>query len=213
MLRIDETSGTLVAPQAGGLVTENTPGRDELMALVGASWPAFAQELGLPTLRLVAREPAPGVDLLAFDEGSGRAVVLFVTGDTVEWQAARALAGAAEVAGWDGARLAEVSDVLEAVVPGDSPRLVLVAGGYDPRALATVGWLARRHGLEVSCFSVSVMRFGNERLLNVHSEPSKAGASDPAAEVQWKLTGAQTAPPRETADAPQATASTAPTRA
>ena len=149
MLRIDETSGTLVAPQAGGLVTENSPDREELLALIGASWPAFAQELGLPSLRLVATEPVPGVDLLAFDEQSGRAVVLHVTGETVEWQISRALAAAAEVAGWDAARLSSVSDALEAVVPGDSPQLVLVAGGYDPRALATVEWLSRRHGVEV----------------------------------------------------------------
>ena len=201
MLRIDETSGTLVAPQAGGLVTENSPERDELLTLVSGSWPAFAQELGRPSLRLVAREPAPGVDLLAFDEQSGRAVVLHVTGETVEWQIGRALAAAAHVAGWDAARLAEVSEALEAAVPGDSPQLVLVAGGYEPSALATVEWLARRHGVDISAFSVSVLRFGNERLLSVHREPRDGDAADPAAHVQWMLTGARPAPAAEAAEA------------
>jgi hypothetical protein len=210
LLRIDETSGTLVAPQAGGLVTENSPERDELIALVRASWPAFAHELGLPSLRLVAHEPAPGIDLLAFDEQSGRAVVLHVTGETVEWQVARALAAAAEVAGWDAAKLASVSDALEAVVPGDSPQLVLVAGGYDPRALTTVEWLACRHGVEASCFSVSVLRFGNERLLHVHREPRDAHSADPAAQVQWMLTGAKPAPAADAPEAPQAVSSTPP---
>ncbi|HEX2412774.1 MAG TPA: hypothetical protein VHJ39_16525 [Solirubrobacteraceae bacterium] len=199
MLRIDETSGTLVAPQAGGLVTENSPERDELLSLIASSWPAFAQELGRPSLRLVAREPAPGVDLLAFDEQSGRAVVLHVTGETAD--IGRALAAAADVAGWDAARLASVSDALEAVVPGDSPQLVLVAGGYDAAALATVEWLARRHGVEVSAFSVSVLRFGNERLLSVHREPREGDARDAAAAVQWMLTGAKPAPAAETAEA------------
>jgi hypothetical protein len=190
LLRIDETSGTLVAPQAGGLVTETNPDRDELLALVAASWEAFAQELGLPSLRLVAREPAPGVDLLAFDEQAGRAVVLHVTGETIEWQIGRALSAAAEVAGWDAAQLASVSDALESVVPGDSPQLVLVAGGYDPRALSTVQWLSRRHGLEISSFVVSVLRFGGERLLSVHREPRDGQVPDPAAQVQWMLSGA-----------------------
>jgi hypothetical protein len=117
-------------------------------------------------------------------------VVLHVTGETVEWQISRALGAAAEVAGWDAARLASVSEALEAVVPGDSPQLVLVAGGYDPRALATVEWLSRRHGVEASSFSVSVLRFGNERLLSVHREPRDGQAPDPASEVQWMLTGA-----------------------
>ncbi len=207
MLRIDETSGTLVAPAAGGLVTENSPERDELLALVSASWPAFATELGMPSLRLAAREPAAGVDLLAFDEQAGRAVVLHVTGDVVEWQLGRALAAVADVASWDAARLSQHS--LDAAVPGDSPRLVLVAGGYEPSALKTVDWLTRRHGVEASTFAVSVLRFGNERLLTVHREPREDGAADPAAQVQWMLTGAQ-APAHEAADVPAVPASTPP---
>ena len=59
MLRIDETSKTLVAPQAGGLVTEASPDREELLALVGASWEAFAQELGLPSLACSPRSRSP----------------------------------------------------------------------------------------------------------------------------------------------------------
>lgn len=208
MLRIDETSKTLVAPQAGGLVAEAAPDREELLALVGSSFEAFAAELGMPHAKLVAREPAPGADLVAFDESDGRAVVLHVTGDTVEWQLARALGAAAEVASWDAARLAEVSEALEAVVPGDSPRLVLLAGGYDPRALATVDWLSRRHGVEITAYSVSVLRFGAERLLSVSREP-REHSTDPASEIQWMLTGGN-APEGAPADQQAAGASTPP---
>jgi hypothetical protein len=189
VLRIDETSKTLVAPQAGGLVTEAAPDREELLELITASWEAFAPELGLAHLRLAGREVAPGADLLAFDEADGRAVVLHVTGETVEWQIARALGAAAEVASWDAARLAQVHDSLEAVVPGDSPRVVILAGGYDARALSTVEWLSRRHGVEISTFAVSVLRFGNERLLSVSREPRDGLSADPAVEVQWMLSG------------------------
>ena len=190
MLRIDETSKTLVAPQAGGLVSAAAPDREELLALVGASWEAFAQELGLPSLRLLATEPLPGVDMLAFDEQAGRAVVVQVTGDTVEWQLYRALQAAAAGAGLDAAALEAVHEALSAAVPGDTPQLVLVAGAFDPSALATAGWLSRRHGLDISTYAVSVMRFGNERLLSVRREPRDGQSPDPAAEVQWMLTGA-----------------------
>ena len=190
MLRIDETSKTLVAPQAGGLVTEASPDREELLALVGASWEAFAQELGLPSLKLLATEPVPGVDMLAFDQESGRAVVLQVTGETVEWQLYRALQAAAAVAALDAAQLESVHESLAAAVPGETPQLVLVAGAYDPSALATAGWLNRRHGLDISAYAVSVLRFGNERLLSVRREPRDGQSPDPASEVQWMLTGA-----------------------
>ena len=200
MLRIDETSKTLVAPQAGGLVTEGSPDREELLALVGASWEAFAQELSLPALKLLATEPLPGVDILAFDEQAGRAVVVQVTGETVEWQLYRALQAAAAVAALDAAQLESVHEALAAAVPGDSPQLVLIAGAYDPSALSTADWLTRRHGLDISTYAVSVMRFGNERLLSVRREPRDGQTANPAAEVQWMLTGA----PPEQAAAPEA---------
>ncbi len=189
MLRIDESSKTLVAPQAGGLVAGAAPEREELLALVGASWEAFAHELGMPTLRYLAAEPIPGIDILAFDEQAGRAVVVQVTGETVEWQLIRSLQAAAAVSAMDAAQLASFHSALEAAVPGDSPQIVVIAGAFDPRALDTVAWLTRRHGLEISTFSVSVLRFGNERLLSVRREPRDGQAPDPASEVQWMLTG------------------------
>jgi hypothetical protein len=201
LLRIDETSGTLVAPQAGGLVTEAAPARDELLTLVGASWEAFAHELGMPSLKLVAREPAPDVDVLAFDEQAGRVVVVHLTGETVEWQLARALAAVADITSWDAAKLASVSEALEAAVPGDSPQLVVVAAGFDPRAQVTAEWLTRRHGVEIAFYVVAVMRFGNERLLSVRRHGQAAG--DDTAQVQWMLTGAS---PEAVVEAPEAPA-------
>jgi hypothetical protein len=189
VLRIDETSKTLVAPQAGALVTEASPDREELLALIGASWEAFVQEMGLPALRLLATEPLPGVDMLAFDAQAGRAVLVQVTGETVDWQLIRVLQASAAFAALDAAQLAGIHDALEAAVPGDSPQVVVIAGAYDPRALATTSWLNRRHGVDISTYAVSVLRFGNERLLSVRREPSEGQAPDPAAEVQWMLTG------------------------
>jgi hypothetical protein len=190
LLRIDETSNTLVAPQAGGLVTEANPDRTELLALLAASWQAFALELGHASLRFVAAEPVPGLDILAFDEQAGRAVVVQVTAGVDTAEVGRGLAAAAQVASWDATALAAVHDSLSAVVPGDSPQVVLIAGGFDPSTVATVEWLARRHAVELSCFAVSFLRFGAERLLTVRREfpPRDASVADPAAEVS-KLLG------------------------
>ena len=192
MLRIDETSKTLVAPQAGGLVTEGNPDRAELLALLAASWDAFSAELGHPSLRLVAADPVPGLDILAFDEQAGRTVVVQVTGGVEFGEVGRALAAAAQVASWDAAALSAVHESLSATVPGDSPQVVLIAGGFGAATVATVDWLARRHGVELSCFAVSFLRFGAERLLTVRREfpPREPHSPDPAAEVQQLLSDA-----------------------
>jgi hypothetical protein len=189
VLRIDETSKTLVAPQAGGLVTEGNPDRAELLALLATSWDAFSSELGHSSLRFVATEPVPGLDILAFDEQAGRAVVVQVTDAVQSNEVGRALAAAAQVASWDASALSAVHESLSATVPGDSPQVVLIAGGFDAATVATVDWLARRHGVELSCFAVSFLRFGAERLLTVRREfpPRDANTPDPAAEVQKML--------------------------
>ena len=109
MLRIDETSKTLVAPPAGGLVTEVNPDRDEMLALVSSSWEAFAGELGQPSLRFVGPGQVPGLDLLAFDEQAGRAVVVGVSSDVAAAQLTDALSAAAAVSAMDAASLAAVA--------------------------------------------------------------------------------------------------------
>jgi hypothetical protein len=191
VLRIDETSKTLVAPPAGGLVTEVSPDREEMLALVSSSWEAFAGELGQPSLRYVGTGQLPGLDVLAFDEQAGRAVVVGVAAEVSDAHLSHALSAAAAVAGMDAAALASVHESLQAAVPGDSPQIVLLAAAFDARTLATVDWLTRRHGLEVSCFVMSVFRFGAERLLSIRREyPVRdAHAPDPAAEVQRMLAG------------------------
>lgn len=187
VLRIDENSGTLVAPQASGLV-ESPPDREELLGLITSSWDAFSAELGLSGIRLVAREPVPYVDLLGYDEPNRRVVVILVTGDTVEWQLGRALGAAADVAAWDQDRLREIEASLEDVDGAQSPSLVLIAGGYDPRALTTIDWLASRHEVPVFAYTVAMVRFGNERLLTVRREPAEESAPDVNAMLQHQGT-------------------------
>jgi hypothetical protein len=180
---------------------QETPDREELLTLVTASWDAFAAELGLTGVRLLVREPVPYIDLLGLDEARRRVVVILLTGDTVEWQLGRALGAAADVASWDTERLVAVHEDLEVVDGSQSPSLVLVAGGYDPRALMTIEWLAGGHDVPVSAYAVSTVRFGGERLLHVRREPSES-AGDPSSEVEWLLSGGGSRPQQPDAEAP-----------
>jgi hypothetical protein len=138
VLRIDETSKTLVAPQAEGFVTEDAPERDELLALVASGWTAFAAELGHHSMHLCATQPVPELDLLAFDEQAGRAVIAQVVGDDPEHEIGRALTASSIVAGWDAGALAGVHESLEAAMPGDSPGIIFIGGSFDARLLCTL---------------------------------------------------------------------------
>lgn len=201
MLRIDETSKKLVAPQADAFVADVAPDHAELTTLLSSSWEAFAGELGQPKLKFCGAAPTDGVDMLAFDADTGRVVVVQLSGADDDERLSRALAAAAAVSGWDAAALAEIHEALEAAVPGDSPKIVIVAGGgVSERATATADWLVRRHGLEISAYSVNTFRFGSERLLSVRREyPARDGAQpDPSEAIKHLMAsvpGASAPPP------------------
>ena len=185
MLRIDESSKTLVAPQEAAFVAEAAPARDELLTLVSSGWPAFAGEIGHANLAFCAAGVA-GADVVAFDAAAGRVAVVHVADDARSALSA-GLASAADVSGRDAVELAELHEALAAAVPGDSPKIVLVGGEWDAETLRTMDWLVRRHGLEISAFTVQMLRFGSERLMTVAraypaaEEAAPAPAADPAA--------------------------------
>ena len=71
---------------------------------------------------------------------------------------------------------------------------MLVAGGYDPRALATIDWLARRHEVPVSAYTVAMVRFGG-RAAAVRAPRAGGGRRPPrASEVDWLLSGSSSGP-------------------
>ena len=181
MLRIDESSKTLVAPQQAAFVPEAAPAREELLALVSSGWQAFAAEIGQSHLHFLAAAPAEGVDVLAFDEAAGRVAVVVVADDPRAAFAQAIMAGA-EVASWDAQVLAQIHEALTGAVPGDSPRLILVGGGFDEQTIATMDWLVRRHGLEMTAYQVQTLRFGSERLMNIHRAYPAAEAAPAAAD-------------------------------
>lgn len=190
MLRIDETSKTLVAPQATDYVADDVPARDELHALISGGWNAFAGEIGQPELQPVGGAPEPGIDLLAVD-GDGRVSVVIVADGPAAEALGRALAAGAAVAGWDADKLGAIHEALQNAMPGDSPRLVIVGAHFDAASLATADWLVRRHGLELTAYGIQALRFGSERMLNIVATFPPAEAPEFVA----ALAGAPSVPP------------------
>ena len=210
MLRIDETSKTL-APQEGGFTPEPPPARDELLTLIASGWSAFAPEIDQKHVAYVAHTMDPGVDMLAFDNSGGRVVVVLV-GDNGRELLGRAMLAGAVVSGWGAAELSGMGEALSAAVPGESPRLVLIAPEWDDPTIASVEWLDRKHNLEIKAHRVGMVRFGAERLLTV--DPAVAGgaaapAADPSADFFAHMQPSGDTPP-PAPEAPAEPASTPP---
>lgn len=199
MLRIDETSKTLVAPQEGGFVAEAPPAREELLHLLASGWQAFASEIDQKHVTYLAHTTDPGVDLLAFDRSGGRIVVVLV-GDSGRDLLGRAMLAGAVVAGWTADELAASHKELSSAVPGESPRIILVAPEWDEPSTAAVSWLESRHNLDVKAYRVGSMRFGSEKLLTLNpalpgAQAAEAVPADPAAQFFAHVAQRADAPP------------------
>ena len=155
------------------------PDRAELLALLASSWRPSPPSSATPSLRLLAAEPVPGLDILAFDEQAGRAVVVQVTA---------------------GVDFAEVGRALpppprsRAGTPPRSPPVARVArgrrAGRFPPGRAGRRRLRRRDArdastgssaataVELSCFAVPFLRFGAERAADRACASSRARRPD-----------------------------------
>lgn len=167
MLRIDESSKTLVAPQSTEFKSEGAPPREELHALITAGWDAFAAEIGQTRLKAVGAAPEPGIDLLAMDEEAGRITVVIVGEGQGKGAMGRALAAAASIASWDRDKLGAMHELLQGATPGDSPRMLIVGCNFDEDARRLADWLTQKHGMDIAAHSVEVMKRGDERMLKV----------------------------------------------
>jgi hypothetical protein len=167
MLRIDESSKTLVAPESNDFVPDAPPARDELHALITAGWDAFAAEIGQTRLKAVAAVPEPGIDMLAMDVEAGRITVVIVDEGAGKGAMGRAMMAAATVSSWDGDKLGAMHELLQGATPGDSPRMLVVGATFDSDATRLADWLSEKHTMDITGWAVEVLRRGDERMLSV----------------------------------------------
>ncbi len=198
MLRIDESSKTLVAPESNEFVPEAPPARDELHALITAGWDAFAAEIGQPRLKAVGAAPEPGIDLLAVDVEAGRATVVIVGEGAGKSSMGRAMSAAASVASWDADKLGALHELLQGVTPGDSPKMLIVGPAFDAEAIRLADWLTQKHGMDITAYSIETLRRGDERMMN--AKPSYP--APPAPPIVATVDASQSAPPPPPAPAP-----------
>jgi hypothetical protein len=195
MLRIDESSKTLVAPEASELVPDEALTRDELHALITAGWEAFAAEIGLPRIKAVGPIAEADVDLLAMDVDAGRITVVIVGEGAGKSSTGRALSAAAHIASWDADKLGATHELLQGATPGDSPRMLIVGPKFDDDATHLADYLCQ-HDMSITAYHVEVMRKGGDRLMTVkQSYPALPPAPDIVATVDSKKKSKNSAPP------------------
>ena len=191
MLRIDESSKTLVAPESNEFVPDAPPARDELHALITAGWDAFAAEIGQTRLKSVGAVPEPGIDLLAMDLEAGRITVVIVDDGAGKGAMGRAMMAAATVSTWDAEKLGGMHEFLQGATPGESPRMLIVGSSFDSDAMRLADFLTEKHGMDIVAWSIEVLRRGDERMLSANA----AYPAAPEPQIVASVDASASAPP------------------
>lgn len=193
MLRIDDTSKTLVPPRPGTLKTESLRERQDLQELIVNSWDVVAGELGFPDLRLLGKEIIPHascadrIDILAFDETDGRPAIIELKRDRSRLHLLQGLSYAGMVDTWttaDYARLLEGNDdedlrnSIEARDATASPAVILIAEQFEPEVILAANWLHSKHEVDIYCFSLKLFGFGEDLHLTVQRDFPLQGLED-----------------------------------
>jgi hypothetical protein len=193
VLRIDETAKRLVAPAPETLQTRQLRERQDLQELIVRSWDTFVSELGFPDLRLLGKEVVPHsscadrIDLLAFDAELGRPVVIELKRDRHRLHLLQGLAYAGMIDTWDDdsyrALLAESQDedLLNSIENRDlqvSPIVVLIAESFEPEVILATDWLSQKHAVTLYCFSLKLLGFGDDLLLEIQQDYPLKGVHD-----------------------------------
>jgi hypothetical protein len=213
VLRIDDATKRLVPPSASTLRTEDLRERADLQELIVNSWEVFASELGLPGLRYLGKEVQPHascanrIDILAFDEDEGRPVVIELKRDRDRMQLLQGLSYAGMIATWRDAQYsavlaphddADLRNSVEQRLADVSPAVVLIAEEFDPEVILTANWLRSQHQVDIACYSLKLLRFGESLHLaaqrdfppkgidEVYRTRSRLGSTSAAVEQSWE---------------------------
>jgi hypothetical protein len=204
MLRIDKGVSGVVQVQRLSLAEAGLAERTDIQRLIWRHPAEFFDEIG-ETLLLIGQEVRPSdmvsdrIDLLAIDE-QGAAVIVELKRGKDRLQLLQAASYAGMVGRWTPPRFAQVlagargipqadADAqIEGFLEGDvsalntKQRLILVAEGFDTALLAAAEWLVERHGVDLTCCRLEVMRDRDADYLSVsqvypppRAEPSARG--------------------------------------
>jgi hypothetical protein len=168
MLRICGENNTLARLPVQPLWSADVGKQQRLLKCFANTPNVFFREIGEEFLYLGCHVPgfdaSDFVDLLAVDP-NGNVTVIDVTGRLAQQQLIRALAHTALVSSWsleqllagvDSARLLNFLRVQPTCV-NRRQRLVLAASAFDVDVLATINWLQRSHGVEITCVRIRII--------------------------------------------------------
>ena len=184
MLKLNLNQKAFEAIEETKLITESILERFDLQKAIVNSWELVRSEIGLPSSYLIGREIKPhqstqdSIDLLAFNPDDSSLIVIELKRDRNKLQLLQSLSYAAMVSQWESDELInkiqrdinpepeELIDLINDSELSEDIKIVMLSEYYDPEVILTADWLRRTYSVDISAFSISLNKLGEDIVIH-----------------------------------------------
>lgn len=184
MLKFDTNNKLFENLVQSDLIREQVLERYDFQQAIVNSWDTFRNRINLPSSYLIGQEITPhssvkdSLDLLAFDPDDSTLIVIELKRSKNKLHLLQALSYAAMIATWDNDKLIaeiqrsinpdpeELIDLINNNELNSDIKIVLISELYDPEVILTAEWLYRMYSIDISAFSVSLHKFGENTFVH-----------------------------------------------
>lgn len=184
MLKLNLNQKAFEAIEETKLITENILERFDLQKAIVNSWELVRSEIGLPSSYLIGQEIKPhqstqdSIDLLAFNPDDSSLIVIELKRDRNKLQLLQSLSYAAMVSQWESDELInkiqrdinpepeELIDLINDSELSEDIKILMLSEYYDPEVILTADWLRRIYSVDISAFSISLNKLGEDIVIH-----------------------------------------------
>lgn len=188
MLKFDLNTKMFETLEQSDMTTEHIMERYDFQSAIVNSWETVKNNLGLPTSYLIGEEISPhssvgnSIDLLAFNPDDSSLIVIELKRSKNKLQLLQAISYAAMVATWDNEHLIsqiqsrinpEAEELEEAIKNNElnqEVKIILVSELFDPEVIITSEWLSSNYGVDITAFSISLHKLGEQCFVDFHQK-------------------------------------------
>lgn len=184
MLKLNLNQKAFEAIEETKLITESILERFDLQKAIVNSWELVRSEIGLPSSYLIGQEIKPhqstqdSIDLLAFNPDDSSLIVIELKRDRNKLQLLQSLSYAAMVSQWESDELInkiqrdinpepeELIDLINDSELSEDIKILMLSEYYDPEVILTADWLRRIYSVDISAFSISLNKLGEDIVIH-----------------------------------------------
>jgi hypothetical protein len=184
MLEINLKEKKLVKIEDTGMKSQNIMERNDFQEFIVNSWEVFTNEIGMPDIYYIGKEIIPHgsvknrIDILAFDQNNSNMVIFELKREKEKNHLIQSISYAGLLNTWTSKDILEhlgnKNDELVEYFSNNEInfgiKIVLIAEYFDPEVILAANWLRTEHLVNISAYTVNLLKLENKIIIDVEQK-------------------------------------------